>query len=89
MEDKFLSVIIPVFNEAKTVVKAIELVLRVDTTPFRKQVIIVDDGPTDGTREILKEFRNKNPKICIIFMRKIWVKGRRYEQVLRSQMRMQ
>lgn len=45
-----LSVIIPVFNEKDTV----EAVLgRVLETPFEKEVIVVDDGSTDGTSEIL------------------------------------
>ena len=51
-EDFLLSVVIPVFNEQKT----IETVLRrVDALPYCKQVIVVDDGSTDGTRDTLRE----------------------------------
>jgi glycosyltransferase involved in cell wall biosynthesis len=48
-----LSVLIPVFNEKATV---LELLRRVEAAeiPAAKQIIIVDDGSTDGTRELLK-----------------------------------
>ncbi|CBE68519.1 MAG: glycosyltransferase family 2 protein [Candidatus Methylomirabilis oxygeniifera] len=45
-----LSVIIPVYNERDTV----ELILkRVEEAPYEKEIILVDDASTDGTREIL------------------------------------
>jgi len=50
---KTLSVLIPVYNEKDTV---LELLRRVEAAPAgaAKQIIIVDDGSTDGTRELLK-----------------------------------
>jgi glycosyltransferase involved in cell wall biosynthesis len=46
-----LSVIIPVYNERHT----IELLLkRVEAAPHEKEIILVDDGSTDGTREVLE-----------------------------------
>ena len=45
-----LSVVVPVFNEAATVR---ELLRRVTASPVRKEIVVVDDGSTDGTREIL------------------------------------
>jgi glycosyltransferase involved in cell wall biosynthesis len=47
-----LSVIIPVYNEERTVAAVVE---RVRQAPFRKEIIIVDDGSTDGTRKVLEE----------------------------------
>lgn len=47
-----LSVIIPVYNEKGTIR---EIVDRVQAVPINKEIIIVDDGSSDGTREILHE----------------------------------
>jgi glycosyltransferase involved in cell wall biosynthesis len=47
-----ISVIIPAFNERATIA---EVVQRVQDQPVEKEIIIVDDGSTDGTRELLKE----------------------------------
>jgi glycosyltransferase involved in cell wall biosynthesis len=50
-DDFTLSVVIPVFNEVGTIEEIIE---RVRAAPFpRKEIIVVDDGSTDGTRERL------------------------------------
>ncbi|NLV30100.1 MAG: glycosyltransferase family 2 protein [Acidobacteria bacterium] len=46
-----LSIVIPVYNEKNTV---LELLERVRRTGFEKEIILVDDGSTDGTREILR-----------------------------------
>jgi len=47
-----LSVLIPVYNEHET----IELILdEVHSAPFQKEVIVVDDCSTDGTRDLLKQ----------------------------------
>ena len=51
-DDFVLSVIIPVFNERQTITTVLR---RVQATPFRKEVIVVDDASTDGTRQILAE----------------------------------
>jgi glycosyltransferase involved in cell wall biosynthesis len=47
-----LSVVIPAFNETKTIR---EIVSRVKAVPIDKEILIIDDGSTDGTREILRE----------------------------------
>jgi len=52
--DMKLSVIIPVYNEAKTI---LEIIKRVKEVPFEKEIIVVDDGSTDGTARILEENR--------------------------------
>ncbi len=45
-----LSIIVPVYNEAPTIEAIIR---RIATVPFKKEILVVDDGSTDGTREIL------------------------------------
>jgi len=49
-DDFVLSVVIPVYNERATL---LELVDRVRDVPIRKQIILVDDGSQDGTRDLL------------------------------------
>jgi glycosyltransferase involved in cell wall biosynthesis len=50
-----LSIIMPVFNERHTIREIVARVLSVDLGPIERELVIVDDGSTDGTREILKE----------------------------------
>jgi dolichol-phosphate hexosyltransferase len=47
-----LSVLVPVYNEAKTLQTALKRILDVDY-PCEVEVVLVDDGSTDGTREML------------------------------------
>lgn len=58
-----LSVIIPVYNEERTITKIVE---RVQNVNLKKEIIIVDDGSTDGTKKKLKKLENK-PNIEIIY----------------------
>jgi glycosyltransferase involved in cell wall biosynthesis len=51
-----LSIVIPVYNEAPTLREAIQRVAAVD---LDKEIIIVDDGSTDGGRELLVDLRDK------------------------------
>jgi len=50
-----LSIIIPIFNEERTLRKLISAVEAVDL-PFEKEIILVDDGSTDGSREVINSF---------------------------------
>jgi len=49
-----LSVIIPVYNERNTIQEIIRRVRAVDLGEIQKEIIVVDDGSTDGTSDILK-----------------------------------
>jgi glycosyltransferase involved in cell wall biosynthesis len=50
-----LSIIIPVYNEAATIVRTVEQVLAVTLPGVEKEIIVVDDGSTDGTGAILDD----------------------------------
>lgn len=58
-----LSIIMPVFNEHKTIR---EIIAKVMAVPIDKELVIVDDASTDGTRDILKEYENK-PDIKVMY----------------------
>lgn len=51
-DDLVLSVVIPVYNERATL---LQLVDRVRAVPIRKQIILIDDGSQDGTRDVLRD----------------------------------
>jgi glycosyltransferase involved in cell wall biosynthesis len=51
-QDYLLSVVMPVYNEARTLLEIIE---RVRSVEIPKEIIVVDDGSTDGTRDLLLE----------------------------------
>jgi glycosyltransferase involved in cell wall biosynthesis len=53
--DMKLSIVVPVFNERAFIE---EVVMRVQAVPLRKEIVVVDDGSTDGTRELLQEWEN-------------------------------
>jgi glycosyltransferase involved in cell wall biosynthesis len=54
-----LSVIMPAYNERATIREIVSRVLAVDLGAVTKELVIVDDGSTDGTRDILKELEGQ------------------------------
>lgn len=50
-----LSVIIPVYNEAQTIMEVLSRIKKVDLGKIQKEVILVDDYSTDGSRDIIKK----------------------------------
>jgi glycosyltransferase involved in cell wall biosynthesis len=71
MEARILSVVMPVYNEKAMVLKTVEKVLKLDIV---KELIIVDDGSTDGTRELLRNSRF-DERVKMIFHEKNMGKG--------------
>jgi len=62
MSETKLSVIIPVYNERATV---LEILQRVRDLPVDKEVIIIDNCSTDGTREILQSLQYGDVKVVL------------------------
>jgi glycosyltransferase involved in cell wall biosynthesis len=67
-----LSIVMPVYNEKNTIHEIIARVLKVDTG-LEKELVIVDDFSTDGTRDILGQL--DNPRIKVFFHPKNMGKG--------------
>ena len=51
-----LSVIMPVYNEIKTIE---DVIARVQATGFANEIILVDDGSSDGSTEVLKKYQDR------------------------------
>lgn len=66
-----LSVIIPIYNEADNIIKTLK---RVQATKLAKEIVIVDDASTDGTRELLNKLDGKGI-VRVIFHEKNLGKG--------------
>jgi glycosyltransferase involved in cell wall biosynthesis len=52
---KRLSILIPVFNEVRTVEELVRRVRAADTCDLEKEIVLVDDASTDGTGDLLKK----------------------------------
>src|SRR6516225_3656903 len=51
---KTLSILIPVYNEANTILPLLSMVKETSAASLNNELLIVDDGSTDGTTDILK-----------------------------------
>ena len=67
-----LSVIMPVYNEANTLVDSVKAVLAVDRAD---EVIIIDDGSTDGTRDLYAQVAALDDRIAIYMHKRNQGKG--------------
>jgi glycosyltransferase involved in cell wall biosynthesis len=67
-----LTIIMPVYNERNTIE---EILRRVDAVEHVDEIVIVDDGSIDGTRNILEEIQSQHPKVRLILHEKNIGKG--------------
>ncbi len=67
-----LSVVIPVYNERATLRAVVARILAV---PLEMELLCVDDGSTDGSREILAELQNEHPQIRVFLQPRNMGKG--------------
>lgn len=70
MSNKFrykkVSIIIPVYNESNTIEKIIKRVKNSNSLGMKKEIIIVDDGSTDDTPNIINKLKDKEIKIFFL-----------------------
>lgn len=69
-----LSIIIPVYNEVRTLDQLLARVDEVDVG-MDKELVLVDDGSTDGTRDLFPALKQKYPSITVILHEKNQGKG--------------
>ncbi len=74
-----VSVLIPVFNEKNTIG---ELLRRVKAVELEKEIIVVDDGSNDGTRDYLLSL--KDPEVKVFFHKKNTGKGAALRTAIRE-----
>ena len=61
-----LSVVIPVYNEQDTIGEVIDRVRSVDLGPIQKEIIVSDDGSTDGSAQILRDYSARSEDLITI-----------------------
>ena len=62
--DWTLTIVIPVYNEVATLPQLLE---RVRAVPYRKQVLLADDGSTDGSTELVRAASEHDPDVEAVF----------------------
>lgn len=67
-----LSIVIPVYNEVSSI---LEVLNTIEDLNIEKEIIVVDDGSTDGTRNILKKYDDQNLEAKVILMSENGGKG--------------
>lgn len=58
-----LSIVIPVYNEKNTIAQTLEAVENAKIKNGKKEIILIDDGSADGTRELLRQYESRHKVI--------------------------
>ncbi len=67
---KSVSIVIPVYNERRTIAKLLAKVAKAETLGLSKEIVVIDDGSTDGTTKILKKLRLRGLKKIFLAINK-------------------
>jgi glycosyltransferase involved in cell wall biosynthesis len=76
----FVSVVVPVYNERKTIQ---EILRRIQVMNIASEIVVVDDGSTDGTREILKDIDSAGI-VRVVYQQKNQGKGAAVRQGIKE-----
>ena len=79
-----LSIVIPVYNERRTLAEIIARVVAVDLGEIEKEITLVDDGSTDGTREVIASLAEQYPNVRPILQPQNLGKGAAVAQGMRE-----
>ena len=60
-----LSIIIPVYNEEKTVIEVLKKIKSNPSNLFKYEIIVIDDGSTDQSRKLLKDNKHLYDKLLV------------------------
>jgi len=74
-DEKLISIIIPVYNEEKTVEKLLTSVINKQLDGLKKEIIIVESNSKDSTRQIVENFAQKYPDVKLVLEEKPRGKG--------------
>ena len=62
---ELLSIVVPVYNEEATVGELIERLLAIEL-PVAREILVINDGSTDGTRSVLNTFPDHGERLRIV-----------------------
>jgi len=81
-EIRKLSILIPVYNEIRTLETLLEKVLAAPL-PCEREIVVVDDGSTDGSREILRDYARRHSVIRLFLHKQNGGKGKAVRTAIR------
>ena len=61
-----LSFIIPVYNGSDFIVRCLDSICNLDLSEQEYEVIVIDDCSTDNTRDIVRQYINSHPQVCLL-----------------------
>src|SRR3989344_830447 len=65
-----LSMIVPVFNKKNTVEKTLDKLIKTNIDKVKKEIVVIDDGSSDGTSEILNNYVKSKENIILVHHKK-------------------